>query len=79
MTPEAQLRINHLEIKDYIYMRLSENKYATNVTYHKIRCLNIKSGGNFQQAILEIDDSFDFSFEPSKDALIKFTEIHLNQ
>jgi hypothetical protein len=79
MNPKSQIRINMLSIKDYIDMRLSDKKYSTNVAYYSIRSLNIKSGGNFQQEIYKFDKCFDFNFEPSKDALIKFKNKYLNK
>lgn len=76
---EKSLRLNKLAIQDYINMRLSSGNIATNVTYHKVRCLNIKDAGNFQQELSRINDSFDFNFEPSKETLLKFREIFLTK
>jgi hypothetical protein len=79
MNTNSQIRINKLTIKDYIDMRLSLKKYSTNVAYHGIRCLNIEIGKNFQQAIYQFDNNFDFNFEPSDAVLIKFKNKYLNK
>lgn len=68
-----------LNIKDYVNMRLSNGRFATTTTYHAIRNLNIKGGGNFQQALSELDDDFDFRFEPSKTTLKKFQEKYITK
>ena len=78
LTPETQIRINMLNVKDYINLRLTANHSATNVLYENVRALNIKGGGNFQQALHKLDSTFDFRFEPSKNTLIKFKEKYLN-
>ncbi len=75
---QTQIRINMIYIKDYINMRLSDKRYSTNVAYHNVRSMNIH-GGTFQSVLRELDETFDFKFEPCKDVLIKFKEKYLDK
>lgn len=79
MNPETQIRINMLNIKDYVNIRFSSRRYSTKETYESIRNLNIKIGLNFQQAIYKIDNSFDFNYEPSKESLRRFRDKYITK
>lgn len=74
MTPEAQIRINMVSIKDYINLRLSAHRSFTSTAYESVRALNITGGGNFQQALYNLDNDFDFNYEPSRKLLIQFKD-----
>ena len=77
MNIETQLRLNLIDIKDYIYMRRN-NIAGTLSKWRRIRSLNVEIGKTFWVCCQEIEGEFQFE-SPNMDTLETFSKKYLEK